>query len=88
MPTAALTYGQILDARADDHAPLNPYADGYGAKIPTRYWVRLTTDSPTAAWRRVYCMQYGNAGSIYILSRGGEVFLSDTDLAVALERGA
>lgn len=88
MPTDTLTYGAVADAKADATAAPNPYATGYGSKIPTRYWVRLTTDSPASGWRRVYAMQYGNAASLYILSRGGEVFLSDTDLAVALERSA
>ena len=36
-------------------------ASGYGRKIPTRYMVRVGN-----RWRRVYCCQIGNAGSLYI----------------------
>lgn len=82
-----LTYGTIAEASADAEARPNPYAYGYGAKIPTRYRVRLTDDGP-GPLRRVYAMCYGNAGSLYVLRRGDMVFLSDTDLAVALERAA
>ena len=88
MPETTLTRGEIAMARADAHTPPNPYATGYGAKIPTRYWVRLTTDPKGAGFRRVYCMSYGNAASLYVIALGGEVFLSETDLAVALERDA
>jgi hypothetical protein len=87
MPTYALTYGTIAEARADATARPNPYAYGYGSMIPTRYWVRLTDDRPGVS-RRVYAMCYGNAASLYVIRQGVEVFLSDTDLATALERAA
>jgi hypothetical protein len=49
-----------------DYAPPNPYTSGYGRKIPTRYMVR-TIDQ---RWRRVYCVQWSNAGSLYIVQNG------------------
>jgi hypothetical protein len=36
-------------------------ASGYGARIPSRYVVRVH-----GRWRRVYVACYGNAGSAYI----------------------
>ena len=36
-------------------------ASGYGLKIPTRYMIRVRN-----RWRRVYCCQMSNAGSLYI----------------------
>lgn len=44
-------------------------ATGYGSRIPTRYMVRFN-----GRWRRVYCRQYSNAGTLYIgkLSPTGE----------------
>ena len=47
-------------------------ASGYGSKIPTRYQVELL-----GRWRRVYVMQYGNAGSAYVVYQGRRVFLRD-----------
>lgn len=37
---------------------------GYGSKIPTRYMVKFNDK-----WRRVYCMQYSNVGTLYIGNR-------------------
>lgn len=53
-------------------------AFGYGPKIPTRYMVRYS-----GRWRRVYVMQYANAGSAYIVVNGEDRFL-DTDTEHAL----
>ena len=59
-------------------APPNPYAQGYGRKIPTRYRVRYLN-----RWRRVWVMQYANSGSSYITVGGKELFLdSDTESLV------
>ncbi len=52
---------------------------GYGGQIPTRYMIRYL-----GAWRRVFIMQYGNAGSAYVKVKGNDVFL-DTDTEYALE---
>jgi hypothetical protein len=58
-------------------------ASGYGRKIPMRYMVQLAGDT---RWRRVYAMCYGNAASVYVVRDGETVFLSDTELEVALGR--
>ena len=79
--------------------PPNPYASGYGRKIPTRYMVRLrprkVLNTVTAelcgtvgvvvhgswtSWRRVYCICFSNAGSVYVRVQGEELFLHDFDL--------
>lgn len=69
----------IEDVRITD-TPRSPSATGYGAKIPTRYMLRCQN-----VWRRVYVMQYGNAGSAYILIMGNTYFLdSDTEALIRL----
>lgn len=42
-------------------AGLQYTASGYGRKIPTPYMVKWA-----GRWRRVYCAQFANAGSLYI----------------------
>lgn len=42
-------------------AGLQYTASGYGARIPTRYMVRYN-----GRWRRVYCIIYGNAGTLFL----------------------
>lgn len=70
---------------ADDEQPVNPYRSGYGAKVPTRYRVKYgKTSHESMTWRRVYVMQYGNAGSPYIVYRGDWIFL-DSDTQSRLE---
>jgi hypothetical protein len=81
-----VTYDTVRAAKADDSAPAyGRTASGYGAKIPTRYWVRLYSDSPTERFRRVYAMCYGNAASLYVTVKGETVFVYDLDLQDALE---
>lgn len=44
--------------------PVNPYripVSGYGKRIPSRYMVKHG-----GRWRRVYVVQYSNAGTAYI----------------------
>lgn len=50
----------------DHEAPRNPYASGYGHRIPTRYRVRVFDQR----WRRVYVVQISNAGTAYIIHKG------------------
>jgi hypothetical protein len=52
----------------DDTCRPNPYAMGYGHKIPTQYRVLHR-----GRWRRVYCACYGNSGSTYIIEQGVDV---------------
>lgn len=63
---ARLVHGVAVDAVA----PRNPYASGYGSKIPTAY--RLQVRNGT---RRVYAMCYGNASSLYVIVEGKDQFL-------------
>jgi hypothetical protein len=46
--------------------PRSPYASGYGPAIPTRHRIKLSDNR----WRRVYVMQYGNAGTAYVNVNG------------------
>ncbi len=66
---------KVTDTRADHEAPRNPSRTGYGGKIPTAYWLRYENK-----WRRVYVMNYGNAGTAYILVKGEQLCLDvDTE---------
>ena len=47
-------------------APPNPYATGYGNRIPTRYKVRVFDQR----FRRVYITLHSNVGTAYIVYRG------------------
>ena len=49
-------------------------ASGYGSKITTRYMIRFNREE---IWRRVYCIQWSNAGSFYIISCGKRMFIND-----------
>ena len=72
----------VFNTMSETFTPRNPYASGYGSKIPTRYMVKYESGRKyeKSRWRRVYMMQYGNAGSAYILVRGKTLFLdSNTD---------
>jgi hypothetical protein len=73
-----ITYADVIDVRSETEAPrYGRNADGYGAKIPSRHWVRLAGES---RWRRVYVMQWANSGSAYVVRSGEDVFLRDTAL--------
>ena len=53
-------------------------ASGYGAKIPTRYMVKVNKEN---RWRRVYCIIYSNCGSLYvIINKERHFFKYDTEL--------
>ena len=51
-------------------------ATGYGSRIPTRYMVKFN-----GRWRRVYCRQYSNAGTLYI----GKLSPLDENITVSVE---
>ena len=75
-----LTRAQIVSAWIET-PPLHPgQVTGYGRKIPTRYKVKLT-DNKT---RRVYCVNYGNAGSVYVII-GNEWHFLDVDSEYLLQ---
>jgi hypothetical protein len=64
----------ITDARITD-TPRCPTVTGYGRKIPTCFMLRYGQ-----RWHRVYMMQYGNAGTPYIIKGGVDlVFPTATD---------
>ena len=77
-----LTYtdpAKVTGARATDTPIYGRTASGYGRKIPTRYMLHYA-----GRWRRVYVMQYGNAGAAYVEMRG-RVHHLDTDTEHALQ---
>lgn len=53
-----------IESKQDDCRPYGQQPDGYGRKIATQYLVRLDGKGP---WRRVYCICFSNAGSLYIV---------------------
>lgn len=66
--------GDITAAKITE-APLSRQAiQGYGPKIPTGYMLR--TRGPAPKWRRVYVVNYGNAGSTYVVWNGANHYLS------------
>lgn len=66
-----LEHARVMGLRVDAETPRNPYANGYGSRIPTRYMLKLGK-----RWHRVYVVQWSNAGSAYVLERGARLFLS------------
>lgn len=66
MPVAYLDNDLVSAIKITD-APPNRSATGYGGRIPTRYMLRLGK-----RWHRVYMMQYGNAGTPYVRTKGGD----------------
>jgi hypothetical protein len=73
----AMVTGIVYDLRA----PLPRSATGYGAQLPTPYRIRYGV-----RWHRVYAMNYGNAGSVYIRSGSENLFL-DIATEYALSAG-
>jgi hypothetical protein len=64
---------------------LHQPATGYGRKLATDYVIRLDGKGP---WRRVYCTQISNAGSLWITFEKGKLFLHDWDLKDESTKGA
>ena len=60
-----LNDADVLDVRQSE-PPANRSRSGYGRKLPTSWEIRLVD----GRWRRVYVIQYSNAGTAYI--RKGE----------------
>lgn len=59
--------------KIESERPRNPYATGYGAKVPLRYRVRIH-----GHWYRLYVMIYGNSvGRPYVTIRSTLTYVSD-----------
>lgn len=43
---------------------------GYGGMLATQHMIKYV-----GRWHRVYAMQYGNSGSLYIKTKTGDLFL-------------
>lgn len=56
-------------------APPNRSRSGYGNKLPTSWELQLKDKR----WRRVYVIQWSNAGSAYIIVKGEKQFLGSYD---------
>lgn len=69
----------VTDRRVTDRPTYGDTVSGYGGKIATRHMIRYA-----GRWRRVFVMQYGNAGSAYVVVNGVDTFL-DTDTEHSLE---
>lgn len=66
----------VIDVVCDATAPRSGQTvSGYGAKIPTPWRVRYVGPNGRDYWHRVYVMQYGNAGTPYIVVRGESLVL-------------
>lgn len=78
-----LVESKIADVRSTA-TPRRRSRSGYGRKLPTRW--ELYVDG---RWRRVYVMQWSNAGSVYVIVGGKEVFLGSIEPAdlLASRRG-
>lgn len=65
-----LTGDMVAEVR-ETETPRHNNVSGYGPKIPTRYMVRIGN-----RWYRVYVVNYGNAGSAYVVYKGVRHYLS------------
>ena len=59
-------YGRVKETEC----PKSNSKMGYGDKIPTQYLVFIANK-----WRRVYCRQYSNIGTCYVLIKGEQVII-------------
>lgn len=72
----------VINVARDEKPPRARTATGYGGKIPTPYRIRYATGRGVR-WLRVYAAVWGNAGSVYILTRGARLVLDiDTEQRV------
>lgn len=63
----------VLKDAAD--TPRNPYATGYGSKIPSSQLALVN-----GKWQRVYVAQYSNAGSPWVQIKGERVCIRERDV--------
>ena len=55
--------------------PVNYSRTGYGNRLPTIWQIQLSDKR----WRRVYVIQWSNAGTAYIRTKIGNVYLGTFD---------
>ena len=60
-------YGRVKETECPKS---NSKTGGYGDKIPTKYMVFIDNK-----WRRAYCRQYSNIGTLYVLIKGEQVII-------------
>lgn len=74
-------YPPVAECVRDDSRPfVNPYATGYGSRIPTPYSVRL---EGARRWRRVWAMSYSNVAVYYCIIRGEGHVIDDSIFNIA-----
>ena len=64
----------VAEVRITKDTPRHYSATGYGRKIPTDYMLKLQSGRGQR-WHRVYCMNYSNSGTLYVLKGGAELIL-------------
>lgn len=69
---------QVIGKR-QTKTPINRSRSGYGNKLPTSWELQLQDKR----WRRVYVIQWSNAGSAYILVKGEMLFLGSYEPSTA-----
>jgi hypothetical protein len=69
-----LQAGDVIDAKVTDTPVTGNTVTGYGPKIPLPYMLR--TRGPGSKWLRVYVVNYGNAGSAYVIWNKTRHYLS------------
>lgn len=75
----SLKYLQVVTKPAAD-APRNPYASGYGMKIPS-----ATLAFVNGKWQRVYVACFSNAGSAWVQVKGERVLIQERDPETSAE---
>lgn len=66
-------YSKVESVVLDLYPPRWRSNTGYGSKVPTPFRIKYE-----GRWRRVYMMQWGNAGTPYVLCKGKKVCLDST----------
>ena len=68
-----LDISRITSAKLTEYPRYGRDVYGYGSKIPLGYMVRLDGRGP---WRRVYCICYSNAGTLYVIDKGEPAYIA------------
>jgi hypothetical protein len=64
-----------VTAKKQTDPPYHRTASGYGSKLPSSWMLQLDGKR----WHRVYIVQWSNAGSAYVVSKGARVWLGSYD---------